>query len=200
MSTRRAGPDGRSDEALLSAIALGDKEAAVAFVRRYQARVYGLAYSILGEAALAEDIAQEALLRAWRHAAVYDPRRGSAAGWLLTITRNLAVDALRLRHHLSIDGEVLARLALASTESPETVAEVHDELRAVRSALALLPPEQRRALLYAAFYGLTAKEIAEEESIPLGTAKTRIRSGLMKLREALGPLTASGEASSKEAK
>ena len=185
MRKERGWRDGRSDEALLGAIALGDEEAGIAFVRRYQRRVYGLAYSIVGEAALAEDVAQEALLRAWSHAAVYDTRRGSVAGWLLTITRNLAVDTLRLRRSLTSDPEAMARLDLASVESPEEAAETDEAARAVRSALTLLPPEQRRALLYAAFYGLTAKEVAEREAIPLGTAKTRIRSGLMKVRQAL---------------
>ena len=78
-------------------MAAGDADAASAFVGRFQRRVYGLALTITGEARTAEDVAQEALLRAWRHAAAYDPRRGSVATWLLTITRNVAIDMVRVR-------------------------------------------------------------------------------------------------------
>ncbi|HXW79876.1 MAG TPA: sigma factor, partial [Acidimicrobiales bacterium] len=86
---------GVSDDALLAGMAVGDERAGVAFVRRYQRRVYGLALSMVGDPVLAQDIAQEAFLRAWRHALVFDRRRASVGTWILTITRNLAVDALR---------------------------------------------------------------------------------------------------------
>src|SRR5213083_1259414 len=92
-----------SDETLLAGLASGEHDAAVAFVRRFQRRVFGLALAILGDPAAAEDVAQEAFARAWRHAAAYDPRRGPVANWLLVITRNLAVDAARLRRALPID-------------------------------------------------------------------------------------------------
>ena len=88
---------GVSDEALLAGMAVGDQSAAVAFVRRYQRRVFGLAHSMTGDVGVAEDVAQEALIRVWRHAPVFDPRRGSVTSWVLTITRNLTIDALRLR-------------------------------------------------------------------------------------------------------
>lgn len=180
------GREARTDEALLSAMALGSEEAGVAFVRRYQGRVFGLAFSILRERAVAEEVAQEALFRAWRHATVFDTRKGSASSWLLTITRNLAVDALRLRRPVAIDPEGLALLELASTDDlPDEMAEKAEDRRAVRSALAELPESQRRALYFAVFYGLTAREVAERECIPLGTAKTRIRNGLEKLRRSM---------------
>jgi RNA polymerase sigma factor (sigma-70 family) len=178
--------DLRSDEALLAAIALGDDLAGLSFVRRYQARVFGLAFTILRDASLAEEVAQEALLRAWRHASVYDARRGSVTGWLLTITRNLAVDSLRVRRPMSLDPDELAALTITSTdEGPEEMAELEDSSSRVRLALQHLSPDQCRAVLLAAFYGLTAREIAEREEIPLGTAKTRVRSGLLKLRRSL---------------
>ncbi len=82
-----------SDEALLAGMAVGDQSAAVTFTRRYQRRVFGLAYSMTSDAGLAEDVAQEAMVRVWRHAPVFDPRRGSVTSWVLTITRNLAIDA-----------------------------------------------------------------------------------------------------------
>jgi RNA polymerase sigma-70 factor (ECF subfamily) len=175
-----------SDEALLAGVAAGDPVAVTALVRRYQRRVYGLARTVLGDPGAAEDVAQEAFVRMWRHAEAYDPRRAPVATWLLTITRNLAIDALRLRRAEPTDPAVLVALELPSAErGPAESAVVDDDVRRVRTALATLPPEQRTALLRAAFLGQTAREIGEYESIPLGTAKTRIRTALIKLREAL---------------
>jgi len=112
-----------SDESLLAGMAQGDERAGLAFVRRYQARVFGLAMGMVSDAALAEDIAQEALLRAWRHAPVYDSRRGAVSTWVLTITRNLTIDALRMRRAVPTDPDDLVNLGLASSEvSPETAA------------------------------------------------------------------------------
>src|SRR5579863_8491528 len=92
-----------SDEALLSGMAVGDDRAGLAFVRRYQHRAFGLAMGIVGDAATAEDVAQEAFIRIFRHASVFDARRGSVAAWALTITRNLAVDAIRVRRDVPTD-------------------------------------------------------------------------------------------------
>jgi RNA polymerase sigma-70 factor (ECF subfamily) len=173
-----------SDDTLLASFALGDPDAAAAFIRRYQGRVYGLARSMVGDPALAEDVAQEAFVRAWRHAQAYDSRRASVHTWLLVITRNLAIDAMRMRRAQPVDPTVLNALELetAPDELPEALAEVSADVRDVRAALAELPQEQRQAVVLAALCGRTAKEISESESIPLGTAKTRIRTGLMKVR------------------
>lgn len=162
---------------------LGDRAAARAFVERFQARAYGLALSIVADPVLAEDVAQEALTRAWRNAAAYDARRGGVATWLLTITRNLSIDALRLHRARPTDPGILAGLELASDEpEPGDAAVKSDTARQVRGAVRQLPPDQRRALVLSAFYGQTAQEIATQEGIPLGTAKTRIRAGMRKLR------------------
>ncbi len=164
-------------------MAHGDEWAAVTFVRRYQRRVFGLAHAMLGDAGAAEDVAQEALTRAWRHAQIFDARRGSVATWVLTITRNLAIDSLRVRRSLTMSAQELVGL-----QEPDLQADppAHvDTTVEVRRALGGLPTHQRRAVVLAALYGFTAAEIAEVEKIPLGTAKTRIRSGLMKLRDAL---------------
>jgi RNA polymerase sigma factor (sigma-70 family) len=172
-----------SDEALVAGLAAGDSGAAKLLVGRYQSRLYGLAFGVLQDRSAAEDVAQEAFVRAWRHAGAYDARRGSVAGWLLRITRNLAIDALRLRRADVIDPSQLANLDLVSTtRSVEDVAVTSDETARVRGALAELPVEQSRAVLLAAFYGRTAEEISRSEDIPLGTAKTRIRLGLRKVR------------------
>lgn len=180
---------GVSDDTLLASFALGDGEAAAAFIRRHQRAVYGLARSMLGDPALAEDVAQEAFLRAWRHAPAYDSRRGSVHTWLLTITRNLAIDAIRLRRPQPLDPEAITRLeveALGPGAVPDATAEVNVAVSELRGALGELPAEQRRALLLAALCGCTAKEISDVEGIALGTAKTRIRAGLQKVRSSLG--------------
>ncbi|MGB7051570.1 MAG: sigma-70 family RNA polymerase sigma factor [Acidimicrobiales bacterium] len=175
-----------SDEALLAGVAQGDNEASVAFVRRYQKRVFGLAYSMIGDTAAAEEVTQEALIRVWRHAPVFDARRGSVTTWVLTITRNLSIDALRLRRAVPIDPDEFLTLGLISNEGlPEESAIAGDSVPALRAALATLPTDQRRALVLAAVWGKTAAEISESESIPLGTAKTRIRAGMSKLRAAM---------------
>lgn len=169
-----------SDEALIAGLAAGDPEAATVFVRRYQARVYGLAVTIVGDQGNAEEVAQEAMLRAWRHAAAFDPRRGRVETWLLTITRNLAIDHLRMRRPEPLDPERIeacAAIMLRPFVDQETSAEITE----LRGALAELPTEQRRAVMLAAFWGFTAAEIGEIEGIPLGTSKTRIRTAMRKL-------------------
>src|SRR6266511_2985073 len=174
-----------SDDSLLAGMAMGDADATAAFVRRYQPRVYALARAIVGSTAVAEEVAQEAFLRVWRNAAAYDARRGRVATWVLTITRNLAIDTLRLRGEQPVDPHVLAGTLLSREEGeagrPQPVDREH-----LRSALRALPPEQGRLIVLSVFYGLTARETADMEGIPLGTAKTRIRRGIAKLREALG--------------
>src|SRR4029079_3310312 len=92
-----------SDETLVAGLATGDRDAAVAFVQRFQRRVVGLARTIVPDDRAAEDIAQEAFVRAWKHASAFDARRGSVVGWLLTITRNLAIDAVRVRRPIAFD-------------------------------------------------------------------------------------------------
>jgi RNA polymerase sigma factor (sigma-70 family) len=170
-----------SDEALLAGLAAGQKDAAVAFVRRYQSRVYGLVITIVRDPGTAEDVAQETFVRAWRNAGTYDARRGRVGTWLLTITRNAAIDAMRARRTEPLDPEVIAaRLQRASEEDSAP-----EERMRVRGALAELPEPQRRALFLAAFAGRTAAEISEFENAPVGTIKTRIRTAMSKLRDSL---------------
>lgn len=173
-----------SDESLLAGLASSDPDGSAAFVRRFQGRVFGLAMTIVGDASVAEEVAQEAFLRAWRHAATFDPSRGRVITWVLTITRNVALDALRMRRHVPVDPELLIGLPADSWSDPEAQGVLAHESRRIRDALTGLPDEQRRAVLMAAFYGKTAREIGDIEGIPLGTAKTRIRTGLQKVRQA----------------
>lgn len=175
-----------SDDALVAGLATGDPDAAAAFVRRFQRRVFGLARTIVADDRAAEDVAQEAFVRAWKHAASYDPRRGTVVAWLLTITRNLAIDSVRVRRPLPIDPTTLVGIDRASNDREmHELAELGDDVARLRIALSRLPEEQSRAVLLAGLLGHTAREIGEIEGIPLGTAKTRIRTALIRLRAAL---------------
>jgi RNA polymerase sigma factor (sigma-70 family) len=175
--------DAPSDEALLAGLASGDPDDAAAFVRRFQRRVYGLAWTILRDDDLADDAAQEAFVRAWRHADGYDPRRGRVAAWLLTIARNVAIDRAQMRRATAVDPDTIAsRLELSGADAMPDVGE-RDRLH---RALAALPDEQRRALVLAVYAGRTAREISELDGVPLGTVKTRIRTAMATLRETLG--------------
>jgi RNA polymerase sigma-70 factor (ECF subfamily) len=175
-----------SDEALLAGLATGDPRAAADFVRRFQSRVYGLAVAILGDHNAAEDVAQETFVRAWRHAGTYDARRGAVPSWLLAIARNLALDRARLKRAQPVDPDVLAsQLArngsIGHTDDAARIAQ-REQLRELVLAL---PQKQRRALVLATYFGRTAKEISELDGTPVGTVKTRIRDGLLKLRSRL---------------
>lgn len=179
--------DRAADAALVDGLALDDPDAAAAFVRRFQGAVFGLAVSITRDRALAEDVSQEVFVRAWRAAASYDVRRASVLTWLLTITRNAAIDAVRARRSAPTDADVLEQLVDATMRPPDPQEQALrgiDAERAVRR-LTELPPEQARAVVLAVVGGLTAKEVGEHEGIPLGTAKTRIRTGLMRVRRAM---------------
>jgi RNA polymerase sigma-70 factor (ECF subfamily) len=182
--------DRLSDDALLTAVALEERDAAAVFVRRFQRRVYGLAVTVTGDATMADDIAQLAFERAWRHAGTYDPRRASVTTWLLTITRNLSIDAMRVRRAVPFDPYVVADLMPPSSGvDPMQAAVDRDQLGRLGIELTALPSDQRRAVLLATVAGRTAWEIAEIEGVPLGTAKTRIRTGLRRLRTAVAEAT-----------
>jgi RNA polymerase sigma factor (sigma-70 family) len=175
------------DETLLAGLGAGDADLAVAFVRRFQRVVYGVALTVTRDPVTAEDVAQQAFESAWRHAQVYDSRRGSVRAWLTTIAHNLAIDVLRARTSAPVDPADLPSLLTAVTDTPERLAVARDSAAGLRRALAQLPGSQARAVAMAGIYGMTARQIAVTEGIPLGTAKTRIRDGMLKLRAALLP-------------
>lgn len=183
-----------SDEALLAGLGTGDPTATAVFVRRFQERVYGVAAMIVGDGPAAAEVAQDAFVRAWRSAETYDSRRGSVATWLLAITRYRAIDVRRMEEARPADATELTYLerVVAEDSSPEDAVVDGDDLQRTRAALRSLPPEQARALLLASIGGRTAREIAEIEGIPVGTAKTRIRSGLIRVRAALHDATGAG--------
>lgn len=177
------------DELLLAAIACGDGTAAAVLIRRYQRAVYGLALSVLGDPGGAEEAAQEAFVRMWRYAGSFDSGRGRVATWLLTIARNVALDARRVRGRaVPVAPSTLAGWPLAAPgeHGPAEVVEGAWEAARVREALRRLPEALRRPLVMASWYGATAAEISVAEGIPLGTAKTRLRTALRRLRIELG--------------
>ena len=145
-----------SDETLVAGLAAGDRDAASAFVQRFQRRVFGLARTIVLDDRAAEDIAQEAFVRAWKHAGGYDPRRGSVVGWLLTITRNLAIDAVRVR----VPGRDRSRRRCSATTprrvnaGPVSTPSWPTTASACASRSAGLPEEQSRAVVLAGLLGL----------------------------------------------
>src|ERR1700761_9180644 len=172
------------DETLLAGLGAGDAELSLAFVRRFQRVVFGVAVTVLGDPTTAEDVAQQTFERAWRHAQVYDTRRGSVRAWLSTIAHNLAVDVLRARTSAPVDPQDLPALLTAMTDTPERFAVAHDSAAGLRRALAELPGGQARAVAMAGIYGMAGRQVAEAEGIPLGTEKTRGRGGMEKLRTA----------------
>jgi RNA polymerase sigma factor (sigma-70 family) len=175
------------DDALLAAMAGGDRAAAATFVRRHGAAVTGVAFHVVRDRALAEDIAQETFLRVWRAAGTFDARRGNAKSWLLSISRNAAIDLVRVRQAAPLSPENVTDLlsSQASLAAPDDRLVAEADAVEVRRALDRLPDEQRRALLLAAVGGRSAAEVGDIEGIPLGTAKTRIRAAVMRMRDAM---------------
>lgn len=174
--------DRLSDEALLAAMALGDQRAIAVFVRRHQRAVFGLAVTMCRDTPMAEDIAQQTFERVWRHAASFDVRRGTAKVWLLTITRRLCIDAFRTRRSIPVDRDGLELLLPDTSTTVADIASTRADIHGLRPVIAALPVEQQRVLLLSALAGHTLVQIAEIEGIPLGTAKTRLRTALQRVR------------------
>jgi len=176
------------DRALVAAMEARDADALGELYDRHAARLLGLAHRILGETGEAEEVVQETFLYAWKAASTFDQARGSVLAWLIVATRSRSIDRLRTRKpaasRRSDEADPLARLPAAVDVEADSAArqwEAH-----CRTAIGGLPSEQREALDLAYFQGLTHQEIAERTGSPLGTVKTRIRLGLMKLRESMG--------------
>ena len=147
----------------------------------------GLALRILGDAGAAEEVTADVYLQIWRRAVTYDPARGAPLGWLLTLARSRAIDRLRTGATRRMRTERLRHaMAMPSNESgPEERSALSERRRLVRAALGRLPAEQRRTIELAFFAGLSHGEIADDLRQPLGTVKTRIRLGMMRLRQTL---------------
>jgi RNA polymerase sigma-70 factor (ECF subfamily) len=173
-----------SDEALLSLIASSDEAALAELYDRFGGLAYGLALRILRDEALAEDAVQEAFLTVWRTADRFLAERARASTWILTLVHRRAVDLVRREERRR--GEPLD--VAPEPAAPETVDEeatLGFRRRLVQEALRRLPPEQREALELGYYGGLTQSELAERLDQPLGTIKSRMFTGLARLRELL---------------
>ena len=175
-----------SDVELLHAVARGDEAALARLYDGYRVILFGLLVRILSSREEAEDILQDVFIQVWRRAKDFDENRGKPFTWLVTLTRSRAIDRLRLL-------SARQRLANASTQNqPEEASDaLNDTIRSgqreiVQRALAELPEDQKQTLVLAYYEGLTQSEIASKLGAPLGTIKTRMRSGMIKLRSLLG--------------
>lgn len=179
-------PQGEEANRLLALVAAGDRAAFADLYDLVGSRVFGLARRVVVQQQLAEDVAQEALVQVWRDAARFDPQRGSAMAWILTITHRRAVDAVRSAVSQSAR-EAAYESRVGSRPVDETSEQVvaRDEARQVHRVLADLGPPHQEAVELAYLEGLTHREVAERLGIPLGTAKTRIRDGMAKLRRSV---------------
>jgi RNA polymerase sigma factor (sigma-70 family) len=180
-------PDERdADQRLMRSFAARDVGAAEVLYQRFAGRIYGLGLVMLGNEAAAQDLVQDTFVKLWRNADRYDRSRGKLETWVLLMARSLAIDAIRRR--------VLEVRTLESADrpteadqgpGPDERAVTVDLTERARRAMSSLPAEQRAALELAYLGGKTSAEISDLEGIPVGTAKTRIRAALLRLRDLL---------------
>jgi RNA polymerase sigma-70 factor (ECF subfamily) len=174
------------DVATLARIVERDERAVEELYARYSGPLYSLAYQVTGAERFAQDVVQEVFVAVWREAGRFDPARGAVASWLFSMGRHKAIDLVRR------EANIRKRTADVDLEFHEADDDVDREVWSriqrdrVREAIEELTPAQREALEMAFFQGLTHVEVSERLGIPLGTAKTRIRSALLKLRDLLG--------------
>ncbi|MCW2857654.1 MAG: polymerase, sigma subunit, family [Marmoricola sp.] len=178
---------GVSLASLLRLSARGDEQAFAELYDATSARVHGLVLRVVRDPAQSEEVTQEVYLQAWRTAARYDEARGSAMAWLMTLAHRRAVDRVRAAEAVNRQDTSYHQGAhVVPHDSTAEAAEQSMEARRVRSALVELTPVQREAIELAYFGGYTHTEVATMLDLPVGTAKTRIRDGLIRLRDAMG--------------
>jgi RNA polymerase sigma-70 factor (ECF subfamily) len=177
------------DLALLQRVARRDESAIGELYDRHGRVLYGLVLRIVRDAGDAEDVIQEVFLRVWEKGASYNPSLGSPMAWLVRIARNRAIDRVRARQSRPAmqPSDDIFEILLEGDEdlSPERAARASEEQRAITGALGKLSPEQRTLIEAAFFLGYTQSELASAFKLPLGTVKTRIRTGLLAMREHL---------------
>ena len=174
---------------LIAQTAQGDQGALATLYDRTSPQVYGLVFKILDNRESAEEVTLDVYTQVWRQAHTYDQTRGTPGGWLMTLARTRAID--RFRAGAAERGRVepldAVEYFVSKGDTPEEDLAGQERRRYVQQALAVLAPEQRQAIALAYFYGLSQSEIADKLNLPLGTVKTRMRLGMIKLREALAP-------------
>jgi len=181
---------------LLERIAARDAGAVGVLYDRYSGLLFSVILRIVRDRAEAEDVLQDVFVRVWTRADTYDGRLGAPGAWLTRMARNRAIDRLRAKRvRADVDapdpteGEAQAETA-ATMDTPEQLAQVKERQESMRSALATLTGEQRALITAAFFEGYTHSELASRFSLPLGTVKTRIRTGMLAMRERLEQLEA----------
>lgn len=181
----------KDEIALVQRIAQGDRRSFEAFYDRFAGVLFSTAYRVLNNQEAAEDVLQDVFIQIWEKAPLYDASRGKPISWAVTLTRNKAIDRLRstqrrnrlqedVQHESETFEQFDSRTSFDAVASGETG-------KMVREAIQTLTKDQREAIELAFLQSLTQVEIAERLSVPLGTVKARIRRGMMKLREILGP-------------
>jgi RNA polymerase sigma-70 factor, ECF subfamily len=176
------------DTVLVALIVRRDERALSTLYDRYSRLAFSLAVRIVGDRALAEEITADSFVSVWRASGSFVEERGRFVTWLMSVVRHRAIDELRRLKARPEGSAVELNEALRTVAHPDTLDDLDDVRRqraVIRSALAGLPAPQREALELAYFGGLTQQEIAEKTATPLGTVKTRMRLGLMKMREEL---------------
>lgn len=185
-------PSRLSDEALVAAVAARDREAFLALYDRYAPRMLGLILTVVRDRDAADDVLQRAMLEVWeRHAGRYQAVLGSVEGWLLRLARSRAIDQVRSSgRRRAVDVDEM-RESLADTSASARGLD-ESERRALLKAVRDLPEDERVPVTLAYMHGLTREEIAGQMGVPVGTVKTRIRRGVLRLRESMAGAGASG--------
>mgnify|MGYP003433255944 FL=1 len=174
---------------LLARIAAGDQPALAEFYDASSAKVFGLVMKILADRTVAEEVTMDVYTQVWRRASSYDAERGTPGSWLMTMTKNRAIDGFRSRYlerGRQVPLDQAAELP-GDAATPEQYSADLERQRLVQEAMASLSAEQRQAIALAYYWGLSQSEIADRLQLPLGTVKTRMRLGMIRLREVLAP-------------
>jgi len=181
-----AGPPADAD-GLLLLVAQGDEDAFGRFYDQVAGALYGIVLSVVRDPAQAQEVSQEVFLEVWRTAARFDPAAGSARAWVMTMARRRAVDRVRSAQ-ASVDRDAAAglRAGVPDYDVVTEAVEVRLEQQQVRRCLGTLTELQRQAVTLAFYRGYTYREVGDLLSVPLGTIKTRLRDGLIRLRDCLG--------------
>ena len=186
-STQASNPTG--DEELIRSILEGKSNALGELYDRYGRLVYSLAFQVLGDSATAEEVSQEVFLQIWNKAGTYQAQQGKVITWLTSVARHKAIDSLRRKgarpegHQVEFESDDESDLVDPIGVEEQVV--LSQRSLAVRRAISHLPPDQKKALAMAYFKGMTQQEVADAIGEPLGTVKTRIRLGMLKLRQFL---------------
>lgn len=172
-----------TDEQLIHNVGKQDEEALMALYQRYGARVKGMAFRVLHDDAIAEEVTQDVFLKLWRQPDRWNASLGALSTWLMAITRNAAIDRLRAEQRRPLHGSVTADHATEHLSQPSVADDpAWSDGHLLRQLLAEMPPEQVQLIELAFYQGMTHSEVADALELPLGTVKTRLRRGLQRLR------------------